>query len=52
MIENLSILFDITQTHSIFLYVSTWVFGLMIGSFLNVVIYRFPIMLKEDWHQQ
>ncbi len=26
--------------------------GLMIGSFLNVVIYRLPIMLEQDWKQQ
>ena len=26
--------------------------GLLIGSFLNVVIYRFPIMLERDWSQQ
>ncbi len=25
-------------------------FGLMIGSFLNVVIYRLPIMLERAWH--
>lgn len=26
--------------------------GLLIGSFLNVVIYRLPIMLERDWHEQ
>ncbi len=25
------------------------VFGLMIGSFLNVVIYRLPVMMQRDW---
>ncbi|MDD2816636.1 MAG: A24 family peptidase [Thiotrichaceae bacterium] len=25
------------------------IFGLLIGSFLNVVIYRYPIMMKRDW---
>jgi len=25
--------------------------GLLIGSFLNVVIYRLPIMLERQWHQ-
>ncbi|MGL4857779.1 prepilin peptidase, partial [Plesiomonas sp.] len=24
-------------------------FGLVIGSFLNVVIYRYPIMLERRW---
>lgn len=28
------------------------VLGLMIGSFLNVVIYRLPIMMQRDWRQQ
>lgn len=27
-------------------------FGLIIGSFLNVVVYRIPIMLQRDWKQQ
>lgn len=26
-------------------------FGLLIGSFLNVVIYRLPIMLEREWNQ-
>ena len=29
-----------------------FVLGLMIGSFLNVVIYRLPIMLERDWRAQ
>ena len=28
------------------------VFGLLIGSFLNVVIYRIPIMLERQWREQ
>jgi leader peptidase (prepilin peptidase)/N-methyltransferase len=27
-------------------------FGLIVGSFLNVVIYRLPVMLQRDWKQQ
>ena len=26
--------------------------GLMVGSFLNVVIYRVPLMLEREWKQQ
>lgn len=26
--------------------------GLMVGSFLNVVIYRLPLMMERDWHAQ
>lgn len=28
------------------------VFGLLIGSFLNVVIYRLPVMMERDWAAQ
>jgi leader peptidase (prepilin peptidase)/N-methyltransferase len=27
-------------------------FGLIVGSFLNVVIYRLPIMMERDWRRQ
>ena len=26
--------------------------GLLVGSFLNVVIHRLPIMLERDWREQ
>ena len=28
------------------------VLGLMVGSFLNVVIYRVPLMLERQWREQ
>ena len=28
------------------------VLGLLIGSFLNVVIYRLPVMMEREWRQQ
>jgi leader peptidase (prepilin peptidase) / N-methyltransferase len=31
---------------------SAFFLGLCVGSFLNVVIYRFPIMLERDWRAQ
>src|SRR3984893_10804521 len=31
---------------------SVFILGLVIGSFLNVVIYRLPIMLERDWRAQ
>lgn len=31
---------------------ATFVFALMVGSFLNVVIYRLPLMLQNDWEAQ
>jgi leader peptidase (prepilin peptidase) / N-methyltransferase len=31
---------------------SVFLLGLVVGSFLNVVIYRLPIMLERDWREQ
>jgi leader peptidase (prepilin peptidase)/N-methyltransferase len=43
---------ELMATSPVF-YIS-FVFGLslLIGSFLNVVIYRLPVMMKNDWQQQ
>lgn len=35
-----------------FFYTCVFVFSLCIGSFLNVVIYRLPIMLQREWQQE
>lgn len=36
-----------------FLYLgSVFVLGLLVGSFLNVVILRLPVMMEKDWQQQ
>ena len=35
-----------------FLIGTVFVLGLMIGSFLNVVIYRLPVMMERDWQAQ
>jgi leader peptidase (prepilin peptidase)/N-methyltransferase len=45
-------MFELMATSPLF-YIS-FVFGLslLIGSFLNVVIYRLPVMMKNDWQQQ
>jgi leader peptidase (prepilin peptidase)/N-methyltransferase len=46
LIESLRYLFE----HSPAAWIGTiFVFGLFIGSFLNVVIHRLPIMLERDW---
>jgi leader peptidase (prepilin peptidase)/N-methyltransferase len=37
------------QNQTLFISVSV-IFGLMIGSFLNVVIYRLPKMMEQEWH--
>ncbi|MGL4220041.1 MAG: prepilin peptidase, partial [Shewanella sp.] len=30
----------------------SFVFAATIGSFLNVVIHRFPVMMKREWQQE
>ncbi len=40
-----------TESPALFIGVC-FVFGLLIGSFLNVVIYRIPKMLERDWKNQ
>lgn len=42
-------LFQHLNNNPVFLYISTFIFGLLVGSFLNVVIYRVPKMLEQDW---
>ena len=39
------------QAPAVFVAVA-FAFALMIGSFLNVVIYRLPIMMQREWHEQ
>lgn len=39
------------QESAIFIAVA-FAFALVIGSFLNVVIYRLPIMMQREWHEQ
>ena len=43
---------SILQDSPVFFVSCTTILGLMIGSFLNVVIYRLPEMMKRDWLQQ
>ncbi|RKZ81934.1 MAG: prepilin peptidase, partial [Gammaproteobacteria bacterium] len=38
-------------TPSLFIAVVTF-WGLLVGSFLNVVIYRLPIMMEREWRAQ
>jgi leader peptidase (prepilin peptidase) / N-methyltransferase len=39
----------ISQNHTFFIGLSV-LLGLMVGSFLNVVIYRLPIIMEREWH--
>lgn len=42
-------LIELWQNLAWFFYLSLGLLGLLVGSFLNVVIYRLPIMLKREW---
>ena len=44
--------FDLIQTSSGFLTFLCVVFGLLVGSFLNVVIHRLPKMMEREWAAQ
>jgi leader peptidase (prepilin peptidase)/N-methyltransferase len=43
---------ELYAAYPVFFAGSVFVLGLMIGSFLNVVIYRLPIMLEREWRAQ
>jgi leader peptidase (prepilin peptidase)/N-methyltransferase len=42
----------IFQTHPCFFIATIAIVGLMVGSFLNVVIYRVPVMMQRHWRQE
>jgi len=39
-------------SHVLAFVLCTLLIGLLVGSFLNVVIYRLPKMMQRDWHEQ
>ena len=43
---------DVFKSEQWLFYTAIVLFSLCIGSFLNVVIYRLPVMLERDWHDQ
>jgi len=43
---------DLFQQNAGIFYTFIVLVGLSVGSFLNVVIYRFPLMLENDWKSQ
>lgn len=46
------VLFQQLSSQPILLFTSVFILGLLVGSFLNVVIFRVPKMLEQDWHLQ
>jgi leader peptidase (prepilin peptidase)/N-methyltransferase len=45
-------LIDLLQTSPVWLITLVSLLGLLIGSFLNVVIYRLPLMMEQEWKTQ
>ena len=43
---------DILSQSPVLFAAVAFAFALLIGSFLNVVIYRLPIMMQREWHEQ
>ncbi len=43
---------DLLSASPAFLLAICFVLGLLVGSFLNVVVYRLPIMLQREWREQ
>ncbi|MEX0958252.1 MAG: A24 family peptidase [Burkholderiales bacterium] len=42
----------VLQTHPVLLGLFAGILGLVVGSFLNVVIHRLPQMMEQDWQEQ
>ncbi len=45
-------LLELLQSSPTFLLLTVGLIGLMVGSFLNVVIYRLPIMMERGWRRE
>lgn len=45
-------LIDLLGREPLWLAVFVFIFGLLVGSFLNVVIYRLPVMLERRWKKK
>ena len=44
--------FRLLAENPLLLWLATALFGLVVGSFLNVVAYRLPLLLHAQWHSQ
>ncbi|MBC7201738.1 MAG: prepilin peptidase, partial [Pseudomonas balearica] len=39
-------------SHELAFVLSAALLGLLVGSFLNVLIYRLPVMMQREWREQ
>jgi len=42
---------DVLQQNQTFYIITVFILGLLVGSFLNVVIYRLPVIFKREWRK-
>lgn len=52
MRSNMLEIISLLQQSKPFLVASVSILGLLVGSFLNVVIYRLPVMMKREWTKE
>jgi len=45
-------IFELLASHALTFVFCASILGLLVGSFLNVVVYRLPIMMQRDWQSQ
>ncbi|MNZ73795.1 Type 4 prepilin-like proteins leader peptide-processing enzyme [compost metagenome] len=45
-------IFELLASHALAFVFCATILGLLIGSFINVVVYRLPIMMQRDWQSQ
>ena len=50
MLNGLTEISNVLQQNSTVFITLSCIFGLMVGSFLNVVIHRLPKMMEREWH--
>jgi leader peptidase (prepilin peptidase)/N-methyltransferase len=51
MFDSLAVISQFLREQPVFFITLSVVFGLMVGSFLNVVIHRLPKMMECEWHR-
>lgn len=44
--------FTVLESNILFFYTTITLWGLIVGSFLNVVIYRLPVMMQRNWRSE
>lgn len=51
-LDQLNLILQFLQQNQVWLISTVMLFSLCVGSFLNVVIYRLPVMMEKSWQQE